>query len=383
MKELPLRTFPLSGILCCSLMTSAQTLTTDREAFGRMHDARGEAMGRANAALAGDTRNMFYNPAALAEFEGVEVYAHEASPWYLMDRSTFQHVALACRLADRFSAGFSYDRAEIGSGLLGGYIDPNRGFIYQTNDILKGGERVSVLLSYRIAKDFSVGAAFISQPLNDDGIEHPQGQFGVLKTFRLAKDSTREHSIRVGGSLRNFAFTEQHFSYSVQGQEVSYTVPLPVQASVGVSWRKELRLGWSIKDLPSLTLVAQVQADDDLTQRYRSAMRFGGEVVLLDMLALRAGWYSESVDDQGQPSYNKDHLSELTYGLGINLPLDGLTGHKWPLVIALDYCSLPQASYSMSDLNPFTDQRWDNFQSVGVRINYRMSPLLRKSMGKG
>jgi hypothetical protein len=88
--------------------------------------------------------------------------------------------------------------------------------------------------------------------------------------------------------------------------------------------------------------------------------------MFLEILSVRVGYYQESQDDYDSPAMNANELSEFTYGLGLQIPLDKLT--KIPLKINFDYASLPQPSFTKSQPS------FENFSTYTLRVNY----LLKK-----
>ena len=63
--------------------------------FGRLPNARAEAMGKAYASIDGDISTVFFNPAGTATIKGLEVNASFASPYYLLPELKFNYFGLA------------------------------------------------------------------------------------------------------------------------------------------------------------------------------------------------------------------------------------------------------------------------------------------------
>ena len=70
----------------------------------------------------------------------------------------------------------------------------------------------------------------------------------------------------------------------------------------------------------------------------------GGELRLLEMLALRLGYYRESRNDYDDPENYKDAVTEMTYGFGIELPLEKIAAARIPLRVKFDMTRLQQPS---------------------------------------
>lgn len=97
-----------------------------------------------------------------------------------------------------------------------------------------------------------------------------------------------------------------------------------------------------------------------LNSDYRRKVSIGGEFTLLEILILRAGYFKEKVYDYSHSS-NKSHLESLTYGIGLQFPLQQLT--KIPMHVNIDYAQFSQPSYVVG-------RTWDDLKSVSARLSY-------------
>ena len=109
-----------------------------------------------------------------------------------------------------------------------------------------------------------------------------------------------------------------------------------------------------------------IEYQDLLNSKYFGALRIGGELRLLEMLALRLGYYRESRNDNDDPENYKDVLTDMTYGFGIELPLEKITAARIPLRVKFDMTRLQQPS---SYKGP---NRWSDFSvySLSARWEY-------------
>lgn len=101
-----------------------------------------------------------------------------------------------------------------------------------------------------------------------------------------------------------------------------------------------------------------------LNPKFRSGIHTGAEILIHEILAIRAGYYHEKIDNWDLPERNEDKLSAFTYGFGVQFPLHKIT--RIPLLIKFDYTSLPQVSHSKI----YTD--WDNFRTYTFSLNWVM-----------
>jgi hypothetical protein len=325
-------------------------------------------------ALPGDLRVLSTNPAGLVEMAGIEVYHRNASRYYLFETSTFSHIALGSRLTDRLAFAARYDQDELTSEVLT-LGDP---FGIPAEPVRPKGV-FGAALGYRITPGLSVGASVANLHPNDEYIATPH--VGLSVAHRLERSRTGKFRSLLRGALG----VENIFSASVdrtllysRGFMFHERYDLPVNARAGVSARWSFHHGWLHDSLPSLAFTVQVQYDDDLISPIHTALRAGCEVEVLGMLSLRAGWYTMGIDDHGWPQTQKSTLSDLTYGAGLRAPLQAMLGARLPLTATFDYCALPQPSFSVDELSPFTEAPWENFKSWSVRLAYGIGPVVKK-----
>ena len=177
---------------------------------------------------------------------------------------------------------------------------------------------------------------------------------------QLHSSADYEHIVNLGASIINLNFAQ--VTVSVNGMES--TSDLPVITRYGANYQFTLKKQFLFDSLDFLKIFTQGEYKMLLNSDFYSGYHFGGEITLFELLALRLGYYYEKVDDHGNPTYNNNNIHSLTYGIGLQIPLNKLT--KLPLNINFDYTSLPQPSYTKSE----TDLA--NFTSYNLRLNWIM-----------
>ncbi len=110
----------------------------------------------------------------------------------------------------------------------------------------------------------------------------------------------------------------------------------------------------------------QFEYHDLLNSAYHTAIRTGAEFSYLEMIYVRLGSYKENKDDYGFSESNKNTLSDFTYGLGIELPIEGLTDAETSLVVKLDFAKMKQPGSSKLFDN------WENFSVYNLSANWRL-----------
>ena len=344
---------------------------------GRPTDTRADAMGGGDAAMPGDVRNMLQSPAALTDVNGLELYYRWAAPYTFFEHASFKHLAVAYRVSDRFAIGLRYNEDFLNfkeSGLtFGDMIDPRRGFIYRTSDIQDRYRTLAGTVAYKVHGGFSVGASM--ENIDVSGAHIPLSYFtlGARQRVKLYESNSWKHGVIGSLSCTNASSASETFSYGTE----DHTYSLPVIARAGASYTVELRKGWLADTLPSLRFTALAQYDDDLTATNNTAIRFGGELELLGLIALRGGWFHQTIPSGAQyESYQK----EFTYGFGIILPVQALTKGRIPISASIDYTALPQPSTITTKEGVILPNRMDleDFQSIGIRLTFGVGQLCKK-----
>jgi hypothetical protein len=179
----------------------------------------------------------------------------------------------------------------------------------------------------------------------NDGEAH-WADVGLLKYFTLGRTQASGHWFRLGGSLSNLTYS----GVDVLGTTEDLPVALRLGAAYEMGW---WGLTWK-QGLRTVETVLHVEYQDILNYAHQTAVRVGGEVRLVEILALRLGYYRETVDDYDQAD-NRDSIENTTYGFGIHLPLYKITGGNLPLRMGLDYANMKQAEYTRDgDTDDFT-----------------------------
>lgn len=347
---------------------------------GRPADARADAMGGADAAMPGDVRNMLQSPAALVDVEGLECYYRSATPYLFFKKATFEHLAVAYRISDRFAIGLRYDddllnwnKTSFGGLTFGDMIDPRRGFIYSPFDAQDRYRTLAGTVAYKVHGGFSVGASMENNDVSGANIPLSYFSFGVRQGLTFHAGSGWKHGIIGSLSCTNASSASE--TRSVSGKE--FMNSLPVIARAGASYSVELRKGWLADTLPSMRFTALAQYDNDLTATDNTAIRFGGELEVLGLIALRGGWFHQTIPSGVQyESYQK----EFTYGFGIILPVQAFTKGRVPISASIDYTALPQPNtITTKDGIVITHgSSYDDFQSIGIRLNFGVGQLCKK-----
>jgi len=333
--------------------------------LGRQPSARAEAMGRGLSAVTGDPLSYYYNPAGMASLKGLNVNASFAGPFYLLDEASYNFIGASYKIEKYGTIGFSRDYFTFGDEvrITNEFGNPT-GETYTPH-----GQNFRLNLSSEVIKDLYVGANLnLLQPRYTRGeltVGNETGSgnndvfyfdLGAIKSFNI-ESKKLDHKFNIGTSLMNAIFAEYSFSDADQGD------PLPVVFRIGAAYNLSVDDKNISKKLKSYNVVANIEYEDLFNSKYYSGFHGGLEFTFLEIVALRAGYYTQDLNDQ-RTSENKNKLSEFTYGFGLNIPVRQLTDSKTPLEVKFDYINLKQPSFT----NEFDE--WDNFHVYTITLNW-------------
>ena len=167
---------------------------------------------------------------------------------------------------------------------------------------------------------------YFSENYGDDPHSTLFFDVGTIYKYKLTSFVASEDEISFGGSVRNFTFSKVKYD--------SVDEELPVISRFGISYSFLPEINNN-----TIEVLAQAEYQYLLNYDYRDGLHLGLETKFLEMLSLRCGYYFEDIDDHDHDE-NEDHLSQFTYGLGIDIPVYKFT--DYPIHLQIDFTSLPQ-----------------------------------------
>jgi len=329
--------------------TFAQYESLLRESFfGRQPSARAEAMGKAYTSIDGDLATVYFNPAGVGSLRGAEFIGSYTPPGYYASEGYYTFFGAGVKANDYLRIVVSQFQFNLGKTNTG------RG----TPAFAKHN---ALTIASEPVKNLYIGLN-ANLLLYDPVIVGPEKSFyldfGAIKKFEFRRNESSRHAINIGASISNFTMSVMTFGNS----QFDLPVELPVTARVGLNYQVFFDKKLPDRKLESLQFLIQGEYRNVVNSDYYSAYRAGAEVLLFEVFALRAGYYKEEENDHGFPYVNYDHISAITMGLGLQLPLYKLS--ETPLNIRFDYTSLPQESYSESAMD------FGNFTTYSLSVSW-------------
>lgn len=302
--------------------------------FGNLPDPRSEAMGKASVAIGGSVASVFQNPASLATTGQQQVYVSTSAPFYILEESDYYFTGYSRRILPGIIAGISLNQLRIGP----------TGFETDING-------KDFPLDKPVSSNLALTVA--AEPLKGLTLGINANVFG-LKYFDEVKP-TRALNIDLGGLYVIHLSEHNKLQFglgvtNILGSSIALISPegdeasnnLPTVARIGAAYIINTEMDYPGAGSGPLQLTLTTEYQNVLNNDFRTTFRLGGEMVFWEFLAFRLGVFTQTLDDLGN-SENRDQLNDITYGFGVIIPFEKLSGRNLPFIASLDYTSLESA----------------------------------------
>ncbi len=326
--------------------------------FGNHPNPRTEALGLADVAVGGAVSSLFYNPAGLGLIQNWEADLSTSAPYYLERDATYYFAGYAQRLHEKVVVAASFH--QVASGEIPGFGLRIDGQLFPVDEPLATNLALSAAASPLPGLHLGLNANILSWKVFDDvsAFRTPHVDLGALYTLPLGPQSR----LQFGASVTNVLFSTLPLQ-SPDG-EAERKAPLPMVGRLGATYLHDFTLNVPGAGEQPLSLLLTVEGQEVFNNPYRTAIRVGSEVVLARFLAFRLGAFT--YDWIGEPGGSgrdpRPNISDVTYGLGVILPLQDWTKGKLPANLHFDFCSLRQPPFA------FSTERFPNKRSLGLRL---------------
>ncbi|MBN2790092.1 MAG: hypothetical protein JXR69_07875 [Candidatus Delongbacteria bacterium] len=323
-----------------------------------------ESMGRCGVSVPDGMFSVFYNPALISNINGVTVSSSIVSPYSFLDDSQFSFLGIGYHFK-KFSFGFSFynysgDAFETVSIL---YPD-GRYLASESNDY-------KITISFNPNRAFSLGLSgkYVSTNtengiLLDDTEKGYDLDIGIRQIVGVSRNRNFRQRTSIGISFINL------FSGDIGDSK------LPRIMNTGVNFSFIPRVGTMIPHINTVLITFTGEYQKQWDSDYHSGLKFGSELHIAEILALRCGYYWDRVNDNDETvtdiisgdTYKEfEYIEEFTYGFGIYIPLFRFYEGKIPLNIKFDYSNM---KYPESNNSGYVD--YDNINSYSLSVNWLM-----------
>ncbi|MBN8570886.1 MAG: hypothetical protein J0M18_14755 [Ignavibacteria bacterium] len=200
--------------------------------------------------------------------------------------------------------------------------------------------------------------------VHDDGVTL---DFGLLKKITLKNnlDKNLSHTFQIGSSIYNITGSKVHYINYVPVEE-----SLPVIFRIGGSYALKINDGGIKTSKEMISSFTHVEFEKVLNSDYDAVYKIGEELLIYEIIALRAGYCYTKIRDESGDDYYWDIMpktqSDFTLGIGFQIPINKIFNFTAPLSLKIDYVSMePGYTRYPSSL--------DKFFTLALNINY--SPL--------
>lgn len=330
--------------------------------------AKAEAMGRGQVANNNGDYGVYYNPALTSLSNGVKF------------NYSYTEVGRAKPSLHYYEV--SYSNKKLGSiGLSAYHYSKDQQNIYAFKDKYNGGYYDAVYnLNYsrEVYKGFYAGMNFgvfhysnyiysitgFPESAIDDGVTI---DLGLLKKFEIFSSSQKQF-LQFGTALYNI--TNSKTSRTSRSYNINFVNSLPVLFRIGASHQIQFKDKDALGESDLFSLFTHFEYEKIINSSFDAVFKIGEEISVKDIFYLRAGYYYSEVGDN---SYQGGYHSELTAGVGVNIPMSKIFNFKNPLNLKIDVSSIgppkePKHYYSnLASGDFFTN---NNNLTLGLSINY-------------
>lgn len=285
-------------------------------------NARAEALGRSQVTLYGSPFTAMGNPASSAFSNGTDIEYSHMNPNYPFKTNGFYNTyGISCNTGKYGTFGFNFMSFSVGEAKENpGYSDINKNYLYELNYSLKVLNSLSLGINLNYYYDKLTDSNNRSRSIVFNSYYF---DLGLLKQFSFGK--SEDQNIFVGLSLINAGYMKAKRKY--------FDDTFPTIMHLGASY--EFQTGKSrLHDLRILKLLLCTEYMDVFETGRFTQVKLGAEVGLFEILKLRAGNYSETLDTEISLG-SISEIRQFTYGAGLELPLNKLTNSAVPLTVRI------------------------------------------------
>jgi hypothetical protein len=217
----------------------------------------------------------------------------------------------------------------------------------------------SVNYSYQPVKNFFAGINLNMLSIKtsgNSGTQYPV-DIGALKIFELPKSNHLLQKITLGSSLYNI----NNVKFEMPNYYNNEIQPLPVILRFGASYNIQYFETMNSNSESILNFLCHFEYENLLNSGLFTTYKAGFNINFIEILAIRLGYFTRKIGDDSDPS-SIQH--QITYGIGLKLPVSKWTGGIIPVNARLECSTIQQPLLGtidrFYDLNTFNiSVRWE------------------------
>lgn len=327
--------------------------------LGRQPSARVEAMGKSLDLFSCDANASFFNPAVIARSKGTSFSTSYASPYYSTTKANYRNYALATSLGEY--GAIAINRFNWNSGEKVVITDPSGNVTgrYESSQTI-----TAINYAKPVIENLLVGGSInLAQFKSNKTYNAWPVDLAAIQHFDLLQNDDLKAQMALGMTFFNI-FKAKMSSESVVSN-FTQEGELPQILKTGLSGRFDYLKNSLIPGLDLFNIILNAEYRSVLNSADRKAIIVGGELAVTELFFIRTGYYRETLNASNAPE-NEDLLNEVTYGFGVQLPVQELGIADLPLYIRFDYTQLEQPSLTKNISN------WEDFKVWNVNIIWNM-----------
>lgn len=344
-------------LICISLLFSSSIIfaqNTEEQYnpfniyYGRQPSAKAEGMGKGFVANVSNDFGAFYNPASTSLTRGLTAAGSYSNRYYTDKNANYNYQGLTYNFEKIGSFGLS--RYYIGSGLDRTDNDNFHYNLYTLNysrEVLDGffaGANINILSAHHVAHVIN------SQYKSAEEKTALSFDFGLVKKFEFESSLlNRKEELTLGASLINASGTKVSVYYRDRD--------VPVIGRIGIGHSLNILKNNLVKNSHGFKIFTHAEFEKEFSGGRINMIKAGTDITLLDIVSLRGGFYHRFKQE------NTSAKTNLTYGAGLNIPVDKFFDGKYPVKINIDYVNLDQSGLENT-------HRYDNFNLLSLRVNW-------------
>lgn len=326
--------------------------------------AKGEGMGRGLVANNEGDYGSYYNPALTSLSKGLNfTYSYSQNENPKPSQNYY---------------GISYSNEKLGSfgisaylfSKVSYYVDNKKSYydaIYTLNYSKEVVENFSVGFNLNLNHYSDLVDTWFNGPrlIMDDPVSF---DMGILKKFDI--DLEKRQILQLGAALYNVTNSKVSNTYG----GYTYKEPLPVIFRIGVSHDIKMRQSLQFNNSDLFSFFTHIEYQKFINSEYDAMFKIGEELSILEVVKLRAGYFYSRIQNADRPGGKNFNQSELTFGAGLNIPLNKIIKMKSPLNLKIDFASIEVPEFqNYFELNYYNNNNWKNNDwTLGVSLGYNL-----------
>lgn len=298
--------------------------------FHRSFSPKSEAMGRSGVAVMDNAFSLQTNSSLVGHMRGYSLSYSYSNPFYYASDGTFQFVGLTAAIGQRMAIGVSDAKLQLSD------TEYNR--LQTISMIFKPIRSTAISVD---ARRFSTRFPMTIGTQDTDAEQwymNLNASYAKSYSVALLTNATVIGGIRVENVFNN----ELNIANS--------RIELPQIATIGISNHMNIYEREAQRFNRYVRLAVVAEYSDVLNSDYNTRVSAGSELDISGYLKGRVGYLTHNTNDLGH-ALNKDTIRELTYGLGIAIPVSALLGFHTNMYLECDVSRMQQPIFTKND-NP-------------------------------